>query len=271
MKKFFVYIIEDDEKLYKQYCSVAEAYGNIKIIGGSDNTKTALSDVKKLKPDVILLDLEFQNTSGNGINFLKRLSNIRNFKKPFILVCTNNISEITQKIARTYGADYIISKQQHDFSATLPFEYINSFSDVLYETLHPSTIPISKEYTDGEKLKVIRQELLTLKMNPKYKGFKYLESAIFLSLTTVVKNKSEICNILAEKYTKTNVNIEQSMQNAINNCWNGNLSDIEKVYTAPYTHSDKCDKDPRPTTKEFIEFFVDKLKMYDCFKDQDIL
>ena len=76
--------------------------------------------------------------------------------------------------------------------------------------------------------------LLSLKFNPKFKGFRYLRDAILLALK--MRNapftlKKDIYPALLRKYNLKSVNMERNISNSIDNAFlNVDIADMEKIF-----------------------------------------
>lgn len=106
MNKVNLLIVEDDNNTVEEYKSDIKGFENFYIVGTTNNSSKAVEMVKEYCPHAVILDLELHQGSGNGLLFLKGLSELALPNKPFILVVTNNISNVTHSIARNLGADF---------------------------------------------------------------------------------------------------------------------------------------------------------------------
>ena len=59
-----VYVVEDQSKILKNQLKLLEASSDLEIIGTALSGETALEDIRRLKPDVVLLDLGLPRMSG---------------------------------------------------------------------------------------------------------------------------------------------------------------------------------------------------------------
>ncbi|MBL8918745.1 MAG: response regulator transcription factor [Myxococcaceae bacterium] len=59
-----VYVVEDQSKILKNQLKLLEASADLEIIGTALSGETALDDIRRLKPDVVLLDLGLPRMSG---------------------------------------------------------------------------------------------------------------------------------------------------------------------------------------------------------------
>lgn len=126
MNKINLLVVEDDNNTVEEYKSDIKGFENFYLVGTTNNSSKAVEMVKEYCPHAVILDLELHQGSGNGLLFLKGLSELALPNKPFILVVTNNISNVTHSIARNLGADFVITKNQNDFSCKMVLEFLSS-------------------------------------------------------------------------------------------------------------------------------------------------
>lgn len=253
-----IIVVEDEISIRSAYENAISEYKNIYLIGTTDNTNTAIKMVCDYSPDVIILDLELHKGYGNGIDLLKQISSTELDKKPFLLVVTNNVSPVTHSIVRNLGADFVITKNQQDYSEKMVLNFLNSILDTATisnnHTVNSAVLQAENEMEYSKKVKSrISKELDLIGISPKLKGRQYLADAIEL---TIEKRTTKISSIIAQKYSKTDASVERAMDTAINRTWrNTDIDTLEKYYTA-YINPDKG----VPTQTEFIFYYANKIK-----------
>ena len=89
-------------------------------------------------------------------------------------------------------------------------------------------------------------------ISPKSVGYKYLIDAIAITIQEPVQH---ICNVVGNKYGKSENSVERAMQNAINRAWK--TSDINELL-ANYTAKIRSEKGA-PTLTEFIYYYAQKI------------
>ena len=107
-----VLLVEDEKELCEEFRRRMENTEGLKLIASTDSASQALELVRGMRPDVVILDLELHMGEGNGITFLSKLGKQKGVKLPFVIVNTNNSSQITRSIVRNLGADFVMSKHQ---------------------------------------------------------------------------------------------------------------------------------------------------------------
>lgn len=258
MAKIDLVLIEDDIKTCNEYKTLIPYYGQLHLSGSTSDADEAIEMIKRRPPTAIVLDLELHKGKGNGLSFLKELNKLNLPKKPFVLVVTNNISTITHSAARNLGADFVITKNQNDYSVQMVLNFLLTFDEI--------GVPLDNSPTEKSvsKLKFgidyiakmqdqINKELDQIGISPKLKGRQYLRDAIEL---TCNKKRSNLCAEIGKAYSKTNASVERAMQTAINHAWrNTDIETLEKNYTS-YINPRKG----VPTVTEFIYYYADKVK-----------
>ncbi|MGN0813528.1 MAG: sporulation initiation factor Spo0A C-terminal domain-containing protein [Candidatus Coproplasma sp.] len=252
-----ILLVEDDQSACYEIVKEADnSLDDFFIIGVTNNSARAYQYVIEAHPDAVILDLELHHGGGDGLEFLKQIKESNLIGTPFILVTTNNISTVTHRIARELGADFIMTKNQDGYSAKSVLDFLKITKSVILSkrTQNRSTI---KEESPTQKTKRIQRricnELNKVGISPKSVGYKYLIDAITI---TVQEPAQHICNIIGNKYGKSENSVERAMQNAINRAWK--TSDINDLL-ANYTAKIRSEKGA-PTLTEFIYYYAQKIE-----------
>lgn len=246
-------VIEDDQNICKNYKTLAKDYENIFLIDTTNSTSTGLKLVSEYSPNAIILDLELHMGYGNGISFLQELSNLDLKVRPFVVVVTNNISQITHDIAHKLGADFLITKNQEDYSEKMVLDFLLSVLSINSNNkfINNTQAIVGAEYSNNLKNRIAK-ELDLVGVSPKLKGRAYLCDAIEIA---VDKRVPKISSIIASKYSKSDASVERAMETAINRTWrNTDIETLETHYTA---YINPCKG--VPTVTEFIYYYANKI------------
>lgn len=253
--KLTILLVEDDIEDCLELEKSIDHRENMQLIGITNNASEALDLVKNHLPDVIILDLELHLGGGNGLEFLSQLQFMCLDHEPYILVTTQNSSQLTLDAARLLGADMIITKYEVGYSA----EYVINTISLLENVIHKPSPTDSAEESESpaefeHRLRTrIQRELTRLGINPKYKGYGYLVDAILLVYQAPQPN---VCVQLGKKYGVNPSSVERAMQNAINRTWNtANPEKLQQCYQAVINSERGV-----PTIMEFIHYYVQELK-----------
>ena len=257
-KTLNILIIEDDVAACRELHQYIEQFETLKLIGITGDSDKGIELVKSMLPDVIILDIELNRGTGNGIMFLAKLNALTLSLHPYILITTNNSSNVTYDQARNLGADFIMYKHKPDYSAQYVIEFIRMIQHSILSRKPIVTQNLSEEDCYEKNLPIytrrVYRELDWVGISPKNIGYRYLADAILL----IVKDSStNVYRELAEIYKKSDASVERAMQNAINRAWRH--SDIEELLTH-YTARIRSEKGV-PTTLEFVYYYANKILM----------
>ena len=191
-----------------------------------------------------------------GLTLLTQLNDMTLSKTPYILITTNNTSSVTMDYAHQYGADYIMSKHQADYSAKNVVNFIQMMKPIISKKQKSIVSGNSVETNANIQKRInkrIMAELNNVGINPKTIGYTYLIDAINI----MIENKTQnISCIIAEKHKKSDASVERAMQNAINRAWRvSNIDDLYHFYKAPIASSKGV-----PTITEFICYYANMIR-----------
>lgn len=257
-----IILVEDDVELCEEFEKCFEETEGIELAATTDSAEQALEFVRRLQPDVVILDLELHMGEGNGITFLSKLRKLRGIQKPYVLVNTNNSSRITYDIVRNLGADFVMFKHTQGHCPSVIAEFLlavasGSIENTEGESDDAVASRVQLEQSDScsghlELRKRIYDELNKVCISPKRKGYNYLADAIEIFCGGHVSNVSAL---IGEKYGKKAKSVERAMQNAIDSAWDDNdLDELGKHYKARISGNRIS-----PTIMEFIGYYSAKL------------
>ena len=252
-----ILLVEDDIAACNEIENYVDCCEDVTLIGITNHSMNALELVAQHLPDVVILDLELHQGGGNGLLFLLELSKLNLPFRPYILVTTNNSSEITYETARQFGADFIMTKHEATYSGKYAIDFLRMISSTVLANRKNSsatTIEIEDPASRQRKLtKRIQRELDLVGINRKNIGYQYLTDAILLVMEN---NTGNTVTQIAQKYQKCDSSVERAMEYAINRAWRTfPIEELEAHYTAK-THSCRG----VPTVTEFIYYYADILK-----------
>lgn len=256
-RKLSILLVEDDRTVYEEFIEYIEKSNDAALIGVTNDSAKAIEYIKDLLPDVVILDLELHNGSGNGLMVLQGLKQSVISKYPYILITTNNSSPITYESARQLGADFIMSKHQANYSVKNVMEFLRIMKAAIHSrketscAAHATTEPT--EVKNKRIISRISSELNYVGISPKAVGYQYLIDAILLVINQPMQN---LCNAIGKKYGKTESSVERAMQNAINRAWHtSDIDNLLKYYTARISSEKGV-----PTITEFVYYYANKIK-----------
>ena len=254
-EKLALLLVEDDPQICKELIvEISKDAESFNLVGVTNNSGRALQYVCDTHPDAVLLDLELSEGS-EGIEFLKRLKSVEISRPPFALILADSVDSLTNKVAREYGADYIMTKDSGSFSAQGVIDFLRITKPIVL-TRKPrdgySGDMTADELQEKRLHRRISNELDKIGISSKSVGYRYLIEAIKIIMKQPVQH---VCNIIGKKYGKTENSVERAMQNAINRAWkNVDPEDLLANYTARIKSSKGI-----PTITEFIFYYAQKL------------
>ena len=108
-----ILMVEDEKYVVDQYRTLAETQPGLCIVYDTGSEQRALQYLERHKVDVMILDLEL--AEGDGVSLLEGIRENK-LEKPFTVVVTNTVSNVTLSYLRTHGADYIYQKNNISYS-----------------------------------------------------------------------------------------------------------------------------------------------------------
>ncbi len=259
IKDLKVLLVEDepaDCAAISRYVDITEG---IRLVGITNSIEKALHDVQDCFPDAVILDVELHKGDGDGITFMERLRTLDLPLYPFIMVTTNNISQIIYGRMRELGADFILSKNQENYGAEYVIDFLMSMKSTIFFRKSRQGIPDdilsldSREDITRRILRRIDTELDLIGISPKVLGRKYIVDAIQMIMANPEPN---FCSAIAKKYGKSPQSVDHAMNNAINVAWKTSaIEDLVQHYTAKI-RSEKGS----PTSTEFVYYYAGKIK-----------
>lgn len=256
INKLNVLIVEDDE----DDCNalVAEVNANadkLCVAGVSKSSNDALAFIRNHSPHAVILDLELQEGSGDGMDLLDKLRSTIICPKPYIVVNTNSASKVTRNSAKRMGADYAFAKWQKGYSPRMVIEQLLRVMPEILGGEEEPPAPLTEQQLENKMRDFVQEEFNKLGVSVKNEGYDYLVDAVILAAKGENHNWGKI---IGDKISKKENSVMHAMQYAITKTWTyGDINNLQKYYTAPLRN----DKDA-PTVIEFVYNYKQKLISY---------
>ena len=252
-----ILLVEDDVDACTRFKAYVDITPGISLVDVTNNSYHALELVNQLHPDVVILDLELNYGKGNGLQFLHSLKTTDIPFKPYVLITTNNSSNITYDYARQYGADFIMAKHQEDYSEAHVIDFLIMIKESIQKSINKQNLickaPEPAIQYEKHTKKRIAMELDKVGISPKANGYQYLIDTIFLLVTDQDNN---IYTTVGQMHSKTASSVERAMQNAINKAWcTTDIDDLLCNYTAKISPEKGI-----PTLTEFLYYYMHRIK-----------
>jgi DNA-binding NarL/FixJ family response regulator len=102
------FIADDSEAVRERLIDLLSEVDGAEVIGQAANAGDAVEGVRRLKPHVVILDI--QMPGGSGIDVLKEIKQER--LPPVVLMLTNHASPQYRKKCLEWGADFFLDKSR---------------------------------------------------------------------------------------------------------------------------------------------------------------
>ena len=102
-----VFLVEDSEIMSTLLRELLEG-NDMMIVGQSDSARTAIADIERVKPDVVVIDIALRR--GNGFDVLKALRDQPLVPQPLRVILTNYTLKSYRNAAKKMGADHFLDK-----------------------------------------------------------------------------------------------------------------------------------------------------------------
>lgn len=272
MDKIRVFAADDNEDMLELMKEIITKEPAMELVGTANNGLDAVDKIKKLIPDVVLLDVIMPKLDGLGV--LYKLSQDKNLfqKMDFIMLSAVSKDNITHE-AFVFGAEYYMLKpfdlealtkkikdcyeRRHHIKQQ---ELASSSSSIFVNTQKMNHHVVTDEISDHDLEMEITDIIHEIGVPAHIKGYQYIRDGILMS----IRDKEMINSItkilyptISKKYGTTSSRVERAIRHSIEVAWNRGNPDVIEEYFG-YTVSDGKGK---PTNSEFIALIADKLRL----------
>ena len=229
-----VYIADFDAHFIRMVRMALAGWRGIEVVGHASEGVRALLDVRRLRPDVLLTDLQLPQM--DGLSLLRETRRLRN--PPRVIICTRFYSDACMESACRYGASYFLCKP-------VSFERLG---ELICDCSNHSSLPAtdSAPVSDREhRAARVRALLRDAGISPKLHGSAILVESVLRAGEDdlLMRNLSRGLYVaLASSLDSTVTRVERSLRSAIDIAYQrGSLK--ERFPT-------------RPSNKQFIEYLL---------------
>lgn len=221
-----ILIVDNNVELCQILQQYLTSHDDFDVVGMAHDGEQAISDIQRLKPDLILLDITMPYLDGLGV--LEALRSMELGKKPKVFVITAFGSDRLLSRLLALGADYFLVKP---FRLDILLERLREFACTSTGVVH------REEAVTQEAPMTIEQRvteiLHRMGVPPHFKGFAYLRDAVLMYMKEGYYAgglTKEMYPALAEKYNTTMSGVEAGIRNALAAAWeHGNPEFIRKL------------------------------------------
>ena len=246
-------LVDADEDVRRSVTAAASESADLTLVGVTDDGEQAAELVRKLQPDVVILDLVLRQS--DGIEVLQALRRAK--LHTHVIIHTRFYTQYVITECAALGADYFVPKGK---SLALLLERVRAVATprVLDFPGVPVGQPAQPQTPDLESM--VTDIIHEIGVPAHIKGYQYLREAIILTI-----NDMEIINAVtkvlypevARKFNTTPSRVERAIRHAIEVAWDrGDIEVLQKFFG--YTVSNIKGK---PTNSEFIAMIADSLTL----------
>lgn len=103
-----VFIADDSQSVSEMLAELISDLGRIDVIGFADSEDTTIDKVMRLKPDVVILDMQLRAGSGTGV--IRAIRALPELQRTKLIVMSNHPSPQIRKRCLELGSDYFFDK-----------------------------------------------------------------------------------------------------------------------------------------------------------------
>ncbi|MCQ2550922.1 MAG: sporulation transcription factor Spo0A [Clostridia bacterium] len=247
-------IIDDNSQFTQVLTDFFEKREEIKVCFVASDGLEAISLIKKVPVDVLILDIIMPKLDGFGV--LEHFNEYENLMMPHVIVTSGLSQDVVVQKAIDLGADFFMVKPINlKILSRRILQLCNKDSNYLKQ---PNVLKESIRAYDLEM--EITNIIHDMGVPAHIKGYRYLRDGIALAvenmeiLNAVTK---ELYPRIAIKNNTTATRVERAIRHAIEIAWErGNLDTLANLFG--YTVKSQKGK---PTNSEFIAIVADKLRL----------
>ena len=250
-----VLIADPNEDMRLLLTDILSREDDLSVCGTAADGLEALETVRRLKPDVVVLELVQPRLDGLGV--LRKLSETEDM--PAVLVLTGFVNAHVVAESAELGASYFMSKP---FDSSELLQRIRQFGR--RKQPRPagtarSASPMPAR-TEPSLESVVTEIIHEIGVPAHIKGYQYLREAIMLTIRDMDAINA-VTKVLypevARKFSTTPSRVERAIRHAIEVAWDrGDVETLQKFFG--YTVSGIKGK---PTNSEFIAMIADHLSL----------
>lgn len=257
MQKIKVLIVDDNRRIVSILKDAIEKETELEVAGSAADGEDALQQIRRMKPDVVSLDLIMPKI--DGLEVMERIQHPDFPHHPEIIVVSAVSQENVTEQAFSLGAAYYILKP---FDTRVVMSRIKAVSLAGEQSNKVINTVFENHYRKPENTLEadVTQMIHEIGVPAHIKGYQYLRDAIIMSVNDVEMLGSitkRLYPTIAKKHKTTSSRVERAIRHAIETAWSrGKMDTIEELFG--YTVSDRKGK---PTNSEFIALIADKIRL----------
>ncbi len=257
MQKVKVLVVDDNRRIVSILEDAIEKETELEMVGKAADGEEALQQIRRTKPDVVLLDLIMPKI--DGLEVMERIQHPDFPHHPEIIVVSAVSQESVTEQAFSLGAAYYILKPFDTrvvMSRVKAVSLMGEQSGKVINTVFENHYRKPENTLEADVTRMIHE----IGVPAHIKGYQYLRDAIIMSVNDVEMLGSitkRLYPTIAKKYKTTSSRVERAIRHAIETAWSrGKMDTIEELFG--YTVSDRKGK---PTNSEFVALIADKIRL----------
>lgn len=249
-KQITILIADDNRTTVTELTEFFRSRSEVSRVYGCMDGHEALSLIREVKPDAVVLDMVMPKTDGAGV--LKGIASLK--EKPVVLVYSGASSPAAMNLATSLGASYYMLKPQTP-------EAVGEAVFRLAGLTSGSVLDAKPQPTNTKDLEtVVTNAIHELGVPAHIKGYHYIRTAIMMAVDNMdVLNfiTKQLYPTIAKKYSTTSSRVERAIRHSIEVAWNrGKPETMDEIFG--YTiHTGKG----KPTNSEFIAMVADRIRL----------
>jgi len=243
MEKTKIMLVDENEQTLNELKENFSS-SNYDVVAVATNGLVALDEVKKFKPDVIVMDVVLSGI--DGFNLIEQIKQF-NLNTKIIILSSLSLEGFITK-AMNLGVSYYMIKPFN-------FEVLkNRILDVLNNSTSKNFCVVKNKNLE-EKITNI---FITVGIPAHIKGYQFLREAIKMAIDNpdiINSITKKLYPSIAEKFETSASKVERAIRHAIEVAWNrGKIENINSLFGVKvYSNNEK------PTNGEFIALVADKM------------
>lgn len=249
-RQITILIADDNRSVVSELTEYFRTRSEVSRVYGCYDGSEAVSMIKEVKPDAVILDMVMPKTDGAGV--LKGISGMKD--KPIVIAYSMASSTAVMNMATGLGAAYYMLKPQ---TAEAVGEAVFRLAGVSHGSIADTKLPS----TQGQDLEaIVTNAIHELGVPAHIKGYHYIRTAIMMAVENMdVLNfiTKQLYPTIAKQYSTTSSRVERAIRHSIEVAWNrGKPETMDEIFG--YTiHTGKG----KPTNSEFIAMVADRIRL----------
>ena len=266
MSQLTVLVVDDNRAFRETVKKTIAQQSDMKIVGEAADGEEALSMIRYVRPDVVLLDLVMPKLDGIGV--MEALAKERTQgegKTPVVIILSAVVHDQIMEQLMSLGVAYYLAKT---CDQTLLVNRIRQMKGIDQQPF--PAVPAKGQGATQESIAArarsvdVETEVTNLihevGVPAHIKGYQYLRESILMAIEDMdILNAitKQLYPAIAKKFDTTPSRVERAIRHAIEVAWSrGKMDTIEKLFS----YSISMGKG-KPTNSEFIALIADRMRL----------